>query len=151
METTAVKVPHWLALGALSVGIASGALLAQVLTPELDDVATCPAPVRRMDRLELLFGTSRADGTSVTRAQWQAFLDAEVTPRFPDGFTVLEGPGQWRGGDGRLTREQAHILVVGHTRNATTEGSIEAIRASYKAQFEQESVMRVNSVSCVAF
>jgi Protein of unknown function (DUF3574) len=107
--------------------------------------------MREMARLELLFGTSRANQQRVTREEWQAFLDAEVSPRFPDGFTVLQGPGQWRGTDGRLTREHSHIVVVWYARSSDREASIEEIRNAYKARFDQESLMRVNSVSCVSF
>ena len=28
-------------------------------------------------------------------SEWQDFLATSVTPRFPDGFTVLDGHGQW--------------------------------------------------------
>ena len=47
-------------------------------------------------RSELLFGRARPDGTVVTDEEWRAFVDQEVTPRFPDGLTVLPGYGQWR-------------------------------------------------------
>src|SRR5690606_25210715 len=30
-------------------------------------------------------------------AAWRGFLDREVTPRFPDGLTVVDVYGQWRG------------------------------------------------------
>jgi hypothetical protein len=67
-----------------------------------------------------------------------------VTPRFPAGFTVLNGPGQWRGSDGRLAKEQSNILVIWHKPNNRAEADIEAIRSAYKARFAQESVMRVD-------
>jgi hypothetical protein len=104
-----------------------------------------------MVRLELLFGTSRPNRPPVSSEEWASFLDAEVTPRFPAGLTVLRGPGQWRGSDGTLTREQSNILVVWHEPASRTDADIEAIRSAYKQRFEQESVMRVESVSCVSF
>lgn len=42
-------------------------------------------------RTELSFGTTLPDGSEMTDEQWGDFLDAEITPRFPDGLTVLEG------------------------------------------------------------
>lgn len=104
-----------------------------------------------MARLEMLFGTSRSRGAPVTDEEWARFLDTEVTPRFPAGLTVLHGPGQWRGSDGRLAKEQSNILVVWHEPNSRTEADIEAIRSAYKQRFDQESVMRVDSASCVSF
>jgi hypothetical protein len=104
-----------------------------------------------MTRLEMLFGTSRSGGAPVTDEEWTKFLDTEVTPRFPAGLTVLRGPGQWRGSDGRLAKEQSNILVIWHEATRRTDAEIEAIRAAYKQRFDQESVMRVDSASCVSF
>jgi len=104
-----------------------------------------------MARLEMLFGTSRSHGTPVTEEEWTRFLDTEVTPRFPAGLTVLRGPGQWRSNDGRLAKEQSNMLVIWHEPTAQADAKIEAIRAAYKQRFDQESVMRVDSMSCVSF
>jgi hypothetical protein len=112
---------------------------------------SCRGPARAMARLEMLFGRSRAQGVPVSDEEWASFLDSEVTPRFPAGFTVLRGPGQWRGSDGHLTREQAHILIVWHEPTSRSDADIEAIRSAYKQRFDQESVLRVESVSCVSF
>ncbi len=42
---------------------------------------------------QLLFGRSLHGGGEVTDDQWRAFLADSVTPRFPDGLTVLDGAG----------------------------------------------------------
>lgn len=99
----------------------------------------------------MLFGTSRSKGPPITEEEWASFLDAEVTPRFPTGLTTLRGPGQWRGSYGRLAKEQTHILVIWHEPSPRADADIEAIRSAYKSRFRQESVMRVDSVSCVLF
>jgi hypothetical protein len=103
-----------------------------------------------MARLEMLFGTSRTEGPSVTDEDWISFLNTEVTPRFPAGLTTLRGSGQWRGSDGRLAKEQTHVLVIWHEPSRRADADIEAIRSAYKIRFQQESVMRVDSVSCVS-
>ena len=46
-------------------------------------------------RTELFFGLLKPNGTEVNDAEFQQFLDREVTPRFPDGFTVISGQGQF--------------------------------------------------------
>ena len=51
----------------------------------------------------------------------------------------------------KLTKEQSKILVIWHEPSTRTEADIEAIRSAYKARFDQESVMRVDSLSCVSF
>ena len=40
----------------------------------------------------LYFGTAKPDHSVITAAEWQKFLDDEVTPRF-EGFTHWEGHG----------------------------------------------------------
>ncbi len=105
-----------------------------------------------MARLELYFGTQRPGGAPVTSAEWAAFLDEEVTPRFPDGLTVLTGNGQWRNSKGIVTKETSAVLIILYDPSVEKETAIEDIRAAYKDRFQQESVMRVDAgESCVSF
>jgi|RhiMethySRZTD1v2_1073278.scaffolds.fasta_scaffold33036_3 hypothetical protein len=113
--------------------------------------AECQSGAETMKRLELLFGVTRKDGDKISTAEWQSFVDAEVTPRFPEGLTVLRGYGQWRTKHGVIARVTTHVLVVWYKPGSDSEAKIDAIRAAYKAQFTQDSVMRVDSVSCVSF
>jgi hypothetical protein len=110
----------------------------------------CRADAAPMARVELLFGRARPDGGAVGDAEWSGFLDREVTPR-PDGLTVFDGAGQWRGRDGAIVREPSHLLVIWYRPSAKSEADIEAIRAAYKERFNQESVLRADGGSCVAF
>jgi hypothetical protein len=137
-------------VAALFLGLASGIALAPLVTPSPAAGITCLPPSRAMARLELLFGTSRLHAAPVSGLDWQAFLDREVTPRFPAGLTVLRGSGQWRGSDG-VAREQSKVLIIWYEPTGRTGADIEAIRAAYKQRFDQESVMRVDSDSCVSF
>ncbi len=111
---------------------------------------TCPSSARSMIRLELLFGRGKPDGTSVTDAEWKAFLDKEVTPLFPDGLTVLEGYGQWRDGT-TVKSEETIVLVIWHASAVGDEAKIDSVRTAYKQRFQQQSVMRVDGASCVSF
>jgi hypothetical protein len=112
---------------------------------------SCPAASSLMARLELLFGMSRKDAAPVSDEEWQSFVDQEVTPRFPDGLTILQGYGQWRSGSGAIIKEYSRVLMIWYQPMTDSETRIEAIRAAYKARFKQESVMRVDSFSCVSF
>ena len=104
-----------------------------------------------MARLELVFGTSRKDLPVISDEDWATFLETEITPRFPAGLTVLRAPGQWLTHDGRIVREDSRILVVWHDPASRTDYDIETIRSAYRERFDQESVMRVESISCVSF
>lgn len=111
----------------------------------------CAAPGARMLRLELVFGMGRKDGTEIEDAEWRAFLDAEVTPRFPDGLTVFSASGQWRNSEGRIVKEAARVLLVWLPDEAAAQPRIEAVREAWKQRHRQESVLRVTETSCVAF
>lgn len=132
------------------LGFAAGAVLMYRLTV-LDGVVGCRRGATTLSRLELLFGTGKKDGSEVSEIEWRDFLEKVVTPRFPDGLTVLSGYGQWHTDEGRTDREGLRVLVVWYQHSKAEEEKIEAIRKAYRARFEQESVMRVDGISCVSF
>lgn len=92
---------------------------------------------------ELYFGTARPGGTAVSEAEWQAFLDTEITPRFPDGLTVMEGAGQWRTRQGEVVREKTRILAIVHSPTRENEFRLETLRTLYRQRFGQEAVLKV--------
>jgi len=91
------------------------------------------------------------DGSTIPADQWKSFLDTEVTPRFPDGLTVIDGYGQWRNAQGVATAEPSKILVLLHPPDPAAEGKIEEIRARFKSRFHQDSVLRDTSAIKVSF
>ena len=135
-------------LASLTAIAGMGIMLMQPDAPA--ETAECKPPARAQVRHELVFGTARAHGAPLGEEEWQSFIDSVVTPRFPDGLTVLNASGQWRAAGG-VTKEQARILVIWHDRYPSRDADIEAIRSAYKQRFEQESVLRIDSVSCVSF
>ena len=103
-------------------------------------------------RTELYFGRGKPDGSTVTDDEFRAFLDDIITPRFPNGLTVLSGAGQFRGSSGMITREGAMFVILHYPAGEKTSSTrIEEIRDSYKKNFAQESVLRVDGESCVHF
>lgn len=99
----------------------------------------------RFARTELYFGTAMSEGP-VTEAQFQDFVDREVTPRFPDGLTITKADGRFRTEEGEIVKEQSFVLVLLYPYETFAEGSrrIERIRSLYKKQFDQQSVLRVD-------
>ena len=98
-------------------------------------------------RTELFFGTAKPDGTVVTPEEFQQFLDQEITPRFPDGLTLLSGLGQFRGSNGIIVQEKSMLLILLYPVKDQRRNSpkIELIREAYKRAFQQESVLRADS------
>ncbi|BCW88881.1 hypothetical protein sos41_20260 [Alphaproteobacteria bacterium SO-S41] len=112
----------------------------------------CPAGGSTMSKVELYFGLAIPGGGAVSKTEWQAFLDTEVTPRFPDGLSVEDVSGQWRdAATGKTVREPSRRIMILYTPSAEAETKIEAIRTAYKTRFRQDSVMRLDETDCVAF
>ena len=97
-------------------------------------------------RTELYFGTSIPDGGEVDEAAFADFVHTEVESRFPDGFTLVDAVGEWKGGS-----EATHVLVVLWRRDRAADEALDAIRAAYVARFQQESVLRVDQRASVGF
>jgi len=102
-------------------------------------------------RTELFFGLSRADRPEVSEEEFQAFIDTEVTPRFPDGLTLINGKGQFRDSRGTTVQEKSKLLILLYSFNRETNQAIETIRNEYKNDFQQESVLRTDEQQCVSF
>jgi len=80
------------------------------------------------------------------------FLEEVITPRFPDGLTLLTGLGQFRNSSGVLIQERSMLLILLYppsTRDSNQK--IQEIRSAYTQTFQQESVLRVDSLGMVSF
>ncbi len=132
-------------------GLGAGAVATYRLTGPEWRIVACRPGAAALARLELLFGMAKPDGSEVSDAEWRAFLEAEVSSRFPDGLMVLTGYGQWRSTETGSAREKSRVVEIWYRPAADSDAKIETIRAAYKTRFGQESVMRVDGVSCVSF
>ena len=150
-----------LMLQALSTMVVTVSVIIAILAPvaaqaeaQLQDRAVIRRPIppaalagsSAFVRTELFFGTAQPDGGAVTEEQFLAFLDAQITPRFPDGLTLLKGKGQFRGESGILIKEESFLLILLYPveDRRVSNRRIEAIRRLYKEAFQQESVLRVD-------
>ncbi len=84
----------------------------------------------------LYFGTARPGGV-VGDAEWKAFVDEVITPRFP-GFTEWGATGHWH-----REREASHVVEVIHPQRAENDRRIAEIIEAYKARFQQQAVFWV--------
>jgi hypothetical protein len=64
-----------------------------------------------------------------------------VTPRFPDGLTVLEVDEQYRQSDGTIVCERSRVLVIFPNQKPATREALETLVVRYKKTFAQESVL----------
>lgn len=111
-----------------------------------------PTPgTQTLVRSELYFGRLRPDGTVVSDAEWRTFVAEEITPRFPDGFTVFDALGQYRGRDGQIVSEPTKVLLIVHGPDARLRGSVQELRDLYRRLFQQESVLLIESPARAGF
>jgi hypothetical protein len=144
------QTSNMLAVGVACLALCAAAGTAYHVVVSGGGTAACRAGATAMARVELLFGTARREGGAIGEVEWQSFMQSEVTPRFPDGLTVLTGYGQWRTGNA-IVKEGSRVLLIWFAPDAGSDEKIEAIRAAYKTRFAQDSVMRVDGLSCVSF
>lgn len=111
---------------------------------------SCAPGEQRVVNDLVYFGTAKPAGV-VTAEEWDDFLRVEVTPRFPQGFTVWSANGQWRAADGSILREASYVLNVVHADDKAGDASIDVIRAHYRVRFAQESTLRVRHAACASF
>jgi uncharacterized protein DUF3574 len=109
--------------------------------------ASCPPPLQSVPIVELFFGRGLPGGGEVSEADWQVFLDAEVTPRFPAGLTVFDAKGQWRQA-GMLEHEDSKVLLILPFGAADRDAALAAITDAYRARFHQRSVLRIDTAGC---
>jgi hypothetical protein len=104
-------------------------------------------------RTELYFGLG-LEGTNggVDEAGWRAFLDREVTSRFPDGLSVVDVYGQWQGkGQAQPERLRSKLLLLLYPDTPAHRADVEAIRVAWKAKTGDQSVLRVTQPADVSF
>jgi hypothetical protein len=126
---------------------AMGALLTGCVAPAAGtDGTTCRGQAWTETRLFLGRGLP---GGEVSEAQWREFVEAEVTPRLRDGFTVLDAAGFWRdSATGRAAMEASKVLVVLHPRTSDFDEAAEAISNLYMSRFAQMVVLRADHPVC---
>ena len=112
----------------------------------------CRAGQRSRLMAELTFGRDIGRHLGVSETAWRRFLDREVTPRFPDGLTVVSAAGQWRDrSTGRIVREPSKLLLIVLPGHADDQARLDAVVAAYKRQFQQQSVGIIVQPACTAF
>ena len=111
----------------------------------------CHDPLKPMLRAELFFGRNIGGQPDITERQWLEFVTRELTARFPDGLTMIDGLGQWRDSGGAIVREPAKIVIIVTANDASVGERVAAATAAYKLRFQQTSVGVVMQPVCAAF
>jgi hypothetical protein len=138
----------WVGAGALAFGIGVGGVTVHVATAQAAAVQSCGSAAPQ-HKTTLYFGSARPKG-SVNELEWQLFLRDEVTSRFPNGMTVWDAEGQWRGARGEIAHERTKVLLLVHPDTEAARQAIRAVIDKYREAFDQESVLWETSHGCAA-
>lgn len=111
----------------------------------------CGSSFETFERDTLYFGRAIPSGGQVSDAEWTGFLDTTMTPAFPQGLTVIDAAGQWRGVSGEVVRERSKLVVLLHPRSDKDDAAIASIIGTYRQRFAQEAVLQERQSVCVRF
>ncbi len=99
---------------------------------------------------QLYLGMNTPEG-NVSEEEWKHFIDTVVSTKFPKGFTVIDGYGQWLGNNRQVSKESTKVLQIAHENRPEEDQKVEEIIQTYKSEFEQEAVLRITTCSWVEF
>ena len=101
---------------------------------------------------ELLFGRNIGDRLGVSETQWGRFVDREISPRFPEGLTVLDAKGAWRDtAHHTIVHEPSKVVEIVLPGKPDDVEQLNQIAQAYKTRFRQQSVGIVVRAACVSF
>jgi hypothetical protein len=120
--------------------------------PASAQALTCQGAQKPQEVAELLFGRKIGTQGVISEGAWRRFVAREITPRFPDGLTILDTRGQWLDtATKRVVREQSNIVMIALPGNAEDHDRLSQIAEAYKKQFHQQSVGIIVRPACVSF
>jgi len=126
----------------------------QAVAPTLTGDRAHPGHTTGWVDTKLYFGLGPADDPAkgIGESAWRAFLDKEVTTRFPDGLSVIDVYGQWQGKEEKAPeRIRTKLLIIDYPDTPENRDKIEAIRSAWKKLTGDQSVMRVTEPADVSF
>ena len=113
---------------------------------------SCGSALRPAAVAELMFGRNIGGRLGVTEAKWSRFVDREITPRFPNGFSMVDARGQWLDNVRKtIVYESSKIVTIVFFSEVADDPRLQEIIATYKTQFKQQSVGLIVRLPCVSF
>jgi len=103
-------------------------------------------------RTELYFGGGLRKERGDYETVWNDYLDNVVTPRFPEGLTLIEATGQWRVKEGKAPRRRSSkIIILIHEATPEKLRNLDEIRSIWKEKSGHISVLKVTVPVEVSF
>jgi len=111
--------------------------------------SACVAPLKSATEINLYFGRGTPAG-EVSEAEWALFLSNEITPRFPDGLSVLNVVGQHRNPSGNIDREQSKLVTILVFDPPAHMPKVKAITDTYKQRYSQHALLHTERTVCAS-
>jgi hypothetical protein len=140
------------AMRAIGVAMGVGFLGAAMTSPAFAQALECRGSQKPQQVADLLFGRKIGEHVTISEGAWRRFVAREITPRFPDGLTILDGRGQWRDPNTKqVVREPSSVVMIVLPGKAEDFDRLNQIAEAYKHQFRQQSVGIIVRSACVSF
>lgn len=133
--------------------VAAGLVLVLALAGGADaQLLDCLGGQRPSQVAELMFGRNIGGRLGVNEADWNRFVDREITSRFPNGLTMFNAAGQWRDeATNKIVREPSKLVQIVLPGQVEDIARLDEIVAAYKRRFKQHSVVMIVRPACVSF
>jgi len=120
--------------------------IALLLALSLPAVAPVRAAADEVSAIEthLYFGLKTENGQGISEQAWQQFLADVVTPRFPDGLTVLEAYGQ-SSRNPAPEGQQTRLLIVVHPDTEAAAIAVREIKTIWKDRYPSAGLFHTES------
>lgn len=99
---------------------------------------------------QLYLGGVQTGGPAISAADLGRFVEQEITPKFPDGLTVLEGGQRWEGPENTRLREAAKVVLIVLPAGGDAKARVEGVRRAYRARFRQDAELLMAPPACAA-
>jgi hypothetical protein len=127
-------------------------VLAMLASPARAQSIECHAPLKPMLEIELMFGRNIGGALGVSESDWTAFVETEITPRFPEGFSVDDELGQWRDRETKtIVKEPSKSVEIVVPQGNEVHDKVDAIVDAYRTRFRQQAVGVIMRAACVSF
>ena len=155
-----MRVPSVLLASCLTVALAACSshrvvpAAAATAPPTLTGDHAHPGATQGWVDTKLYFGIGPYDhlDQGISDIRWREFLNREVTPRFPDGLSVVDVYGQWQGKNQTTPeRLRTKMLIILYPDSQENRDKVDAIRAAWKQITGDQSVLRVTEPADVSF
>jgi hypothetical protein len=110
-------------------------------------LASAPAEAAEAIQTTIYFGLRTENGAGVSEQGWTQFLAETITPRFPDGLTVLEAYGQSdrHAADGTVVGQLTRVLIVVHPATPEAAAAIAEIKAAWRERYPGAGLFHTES------